>query len=65
MEAGGLVDDALVIGCVKARLDQVDVAERGFLLDGFPRTEAQAVALAEVQMCLVCVCVCVFWGGGI
>ncbi len=44
MDAGELVPDLVVIGLVKSRLDEPD-AERGFILDGFPRTEAQAKAL--------------------
>lgn len=44
MDAGGLVPDAVMIGLVDERLAQVD-ARKGFVLDGFPRTEAQATAL--------------------
>ena len=47
MEAGGLVDDDLMIGIVRERLAQPDT-ETGFLLDGFPRTVAQAEALDSV-----------------
>ena len=47
METGGLVPDALVTEMVKKRLAEKDVA-RGFFLDGFPRTEAQAKALDEI-----------------
>jgi len=46
MDAGDLVPDAVVIGLVKDRLSQKDT-EKGFILDGFPRTTAQAVALDE------------------
>jgi len=45
MSAGNLVPDEVIIGVVQERLAKPDVAERGFLLDGFPRTEAQAQAL--------------------
>lgn len=48
MESGGLVSDDLVIQAVRERLDQDDVREHGFLLDGFPRTAAQAEALADL-----------------
>ena len=44
MDAGELVPDVVVIGLVKARLEEPD-ADRGFILDGFPRTDGQAEAL--------------------
>ena len=44
MDAGELVPDSVVIGLVKDRLGEDDTA-RGFILDGFPRTVAQAEAL--------------------
>ena len=44
MEAGRLVSDDLVVRIVDARTDERD-AEKGFILDGFPRTVAQAEAL--------------------
>lgn len=44
MEAGELVPDEVIIGLVAERLEQPDT-QAGFLLDGFPRTTAQAVAL--------------------
>lgn len=44
MDAGKLVPDAVTIGIVKERLQEPDCRE-GFLLDGFPRTIAQAEAL--------------------
>jgi adenylate kinase len=44
MDAGKLVPDEVVIGVAEQRLRQPD-AERGFILDGFPRTAAQADAL--------------------
>lgn len=45
MDRGELVPDEVVIGLVRERLDRADVREKGFLLDGFPRTVAQAEAL--------------------
>jgi len=45
MDAGELVPDTVVIGLVKERLQEKDT-EKGFILDGFPRTSTQAVALA-------------------
>jgi adenylate kinase len=44
MNEGKLVPDSVVIGLVKERLSQPD-AKNGFILDGFPRTVAQADAL--------------------
>ncbi|MEX0627189.1 MAG: adenylate kinase [Cucumibacter sp.] len=44
MDRGELVSDAIVCGIVAERLDDADCA-RGFILDGFPRTIAQAEAL--------------------
>lgn len=44
MDQGALVPDSLVIGLMKERLAETD-AEKGFLLDGFPRTVAQSEAL--------------------
>ncbi len=47
MHAGELIPDDLVIGVVSERLSKEDAA-RGFVLDGFPRTTAQAVKLSEL-----------------
>ena len=44
MDRGELVSDDVVIGIMRERLDRAD-ARPGFILDGFPRTVAQAVAL--------------------
>lgn len=48
MDDGGLVDDATMIGIVRERLSEADVLERGVLLDGFPRTPAQAEELVAI-----------------
>ncbi len=47
MDRGELVPDEVVIGIVKERLSLSD-AEGGYILDGFPRTLAQAEALSNV-----------------
>lgn len=44
MESGGLVSDEIVNGILSERLDHDD-ARRGFILDGYPRTNVQALAL--------------------
>lgn len=55
MDSGSLVPDELVIALVKERLESDD-AQRGFILDGFPRNTSQAVsldsALAAMDMSL-------------
>ncbi len=48
MDAGGLVDDNTMIGIVSDRLAESDIVDRGVLLDGFPRTPAQADELVRI-----------------
>ncbi|KAJ0805320.1 putative adenylate kinase [Helianthus annuus] len=45
MEKGQLVPDDIVVTMVKNRLSQPDSAEKGWLLDGYPRSSSQATAL--------------------
>ena len=47
MNRGDLVPDGMIIGMIRDRLSKPD-AEAGFVLDGFPRTLAQAQALDEM-----------------
>ncbi len=47
MEAGQLVSDEIVLGIISERLREPD-AEDGFILDGFPRTEQQALDLGDL-----------------
>ena len=47
IDQGNLVPDSVTIGLVKERLQEADCKE-GFMLDGFPRTIAQAEALDEI-----------------
>ena len=56
LASGSLVDDGLIIELVRNRLAQPD-AKSGFVLDGFPRTLQQAVALDELMAghCLIAV----------
>jgi adenylate kinase len=49
MDLGQLVSDDIIIGLVKERIAQAD-CEKGFLLDGFPRTIPQADAMTEAQV---------------
>lgn len=47
MDAGNLVSDDIMLGIISERLSERD-AEEGFILDGFPRTEQQALDLADL-----------------
>ncbi|MDH3988266.1 MAG: adenylate kinase [Gammaproteobacteria bacterium] len=47
MDAGNLVSDEIVLGIISERLAEPD-AQKGFILDGFPRTEKQALDLSDL-----------------
>lgn len=47
MDEGGLVSDEIILGLIKERIAEKD-CEQGYLLDGFPRTIAQAKGLAAL-----------------
>lgn len=51
LESGALVPDDVIIGIIKERLAQPDCSH-GFILDGVPRTVAQAEALEEMGVCI-------------
>ena len=51
MDRGALVPDAVLIGMMRERFQEADCA-KGYILDGFPRTPAQAGALAEMLRAL-------------
>ena len=51
IEAGALVPDEIVIGIVKERLSESD-CDKGYILDGFPRSVPQAIALEEMGVAL-------------
>ncbi len=54
MESGGLVPDEIVVPIVMEHLDRPECREHGFVLDGFPRTKAQADLLfSKVDLDLV------------
>lgn len=51
MDLGALVPDAVIIGVVRERLQEPDCSD-GYILDGFPRTVAQAEALEKTLAAL-------------
>lgn len=51
MDSGGLVSDDIIVGLVKARLEQED-CKSGYMFDGFPRTLPQADAMKDAKVAL-------------
>jgi adenylate kinase len=49
MDAGQLVSDEVVVGVIADRIAEPDVKQAGFILDGFPRTVAQAKSLDQMM----------------
>lgn len=54
MDSGRLVPDEVIIGVVRERLEGEDCRSKGWLLDGFPRTQAQAKALEDAGVAADC-----------
>ena len=52
MESGALVPDAVVIGIIRDAIAQMVPEKKGFILDGFPRTVAQAEALDAMLLAM-------------
>jgi len=50
MRAGKLIDDSIVNGLVQNRLSQVDCQMQGFVLEGYPKTSGQVVALKDTYI---------------
>lgn len=48
LDAGGLVDDGMMVSLVQGRLGRDDARTAGYVLDGFPRTVSQAQSLDEM-----------------
>lgn len=48
MDAGDLLPDDVIVGIIDERLEKDDTRTRGFILDGFPRTVAQADSLLQI-----------------
>ena len=54
MDAGQLVPDEIMIQIVMDRISQADCQQQGWLLDGFPRTPAQAESLSKMGIAADC-----------
>ncbi|MDE0147167.1 MAG: adenylate kinase [Rhodospirillaceae bacterium] len=48
LDRGDLVPDDMVVGIIVERIEDTEIRDKGFILDGFPRTVAQAEKLDDV-----------------
>ncbi len=48
LDRGDLVPDDMVVGIIVERIEDAEIREKGFILDGFPRTVVQAEKLDDV-----------------
>lgn len=74
MDSGNLVPNSVVVDMITKRLEQDDVKEHGWLLDGYPRSGEQAEAIEQkgikpdlfvlinVSLCLRRTCITLGWG---
>lgn len=50
MREGKLIEDNIINGLIQARLTQVDCQMQGFVLEGYPKTHGQAIALKDTYL---------------
>lgn len=49
MKTGSLVEDTIIFKIIEERLNELDIKEKGFILDGFPRNLNQAIKLDDLS----------------